>query len=255
MTIQSLSDFPPELISIIAHACDETTLAAFSGTCHTFRVSYENFWMSERVAARRVFHKPELYLRFPERLKTCRAVVLNALTRAPHLLEHPSTPLAIRQDLEMQKTALVAARFLGQESFYQSLKTRNPQLNQVATELEMPVKKLSPNSELWNLQPFFLYAPWAFNQYKNVPDELKKHIDISLPLISARRIAGEALPLRLRDNEEVMARVIHVYGAYALQWASPRLRDSEAFVRSIVHRFPRSRDCVSERLKKCSIIT
>lgn len=202
MTHTSIVNFPYEIQNIIAQHCDEKTLAAVGGTCSSLRHLYTNFWMSERVAARRVFYTPSLYPRLEESMKRKRLIALNALTKDPECIESALTPLPIQQDLEMRKTALVASYFLHKEDLYQTLK-REPALAKVALELEKPIKRLSQNSELWSLQPFVLYSPVVL--YKNVPEEIANHIDIALENLKQRKIEPDSLSRRLRQNREVVS--------------------------------------------------
>ena len=196
----SIMQLPADMQTLIAHQCDEKTLAAFGGSCSTLRHFYTNLWMSERVAARRVFYTPSLYPQLDESMKRKRSVALNALTMAPDLIESAATPVSIQQNVEMRKTALVASYFLRNQDLYQTLKAY-PDLTAVALELEKPSKRISQNSELWSLQPYVFYSPVV--SYKNIPEELANHIDIALENIKQRKVELDALPRRLRRNEEV----------------------------------------------------
>ena len=198
----SLMDLPKEIIDLISLHCDDRTLRAFGDTCHFARIQYLSRWMRADAAARNVFYNPMLYTKIPQ-FRNYLPAVLNAVSKIPSLIFHPSMPPAVSDNDTVKKTALVAAHFGGLTPLYQRLRA-NPELRQIASQLEGPQKRINQNSELWGIQSFIMYSPLVTGTYKNVTDEMQGHLDLTLYNLRLRRITPEDIHPERRKNEEVM---------------------------------------------------
>ena len=198
----SLMDLPREIIDLIPLYCNARTLRAFADSCHFTRSQYLSRWMRADAAARNVFYNPILYTKIPQ-FSNYLPVVLNAVSKIPSLIFHPSMPPEISANDTVKKTALVAAHFADLNPLYQRLRV-NPELRKIASELEGPPKRINQNSELWGIQSFIMYSPLVTGTYKNVTDEMKRHLDLTLYNLRLRRITPEDIHPERRKNEEVM---------------------------------------------------
>lgn len=222
----SYSHLPIELWGmIVSNIHDAPTAASLQGVSRTLHHATRHF-MSEEVAAARVFYRPSLYAMYNERLKNSRPVVLNALSQDPTLFDHPSFPPSLRNDSEIKKTVLVAARLLisngktrrpdareethmHAQEICQRLKSqeRDVSFQKIEEELDA-LTPLSPpvnTSELWALLPFALHGPFYLaTHYQNASPAIRSHYYLSLALLKKGYNIYEHLDLSLQQDRTIV---------------------------------------------------
>lgn len=257
----SYSSLPIELWGmIISNIHDAPTAASLQQVskplCRAVR-----FFMTEEVAAARVFYRPSLYVTYQERLKNSRPVVLNALSQAPTLFDHSSFPPSLRNDQEVKKTVLVAARFLAfmedkrrpdareemylhTQEIYQRLmqQERDADFKKMAEELNA-LSPLSPppnTSDLWTLLPFVLHGPFYLaTHYQNVSPTLRARYDLSLTLLKQGHNIYEYLDPSLQHDQTIVRVALLANGKLLEKVPSDFKKDIE-LVRIACRRDPRN---------------
>lgn len=242
MSVQSFSmnQFPEEIWGEISKQCDIKTVYAFRSTCKSAnRIGTD--CMSEVVAARIIFHHPEKYLSLRENgLKESRIVTLNALTKCPEIIFDSALPEQWKSDVEMIKTAYVAALCLNTHEvnvrlWSESAGELRDVLERLSTEFELyKARVCSPCQELLELQPFLLYVgrktfdfPDSF--FEHLPERTKKHIDIALSLLRQNPYLFRLMDESLRDNEE-LANVALKDNSWLFEFVGNRLKDDCSLV-------------------------
>jgi hypothetical protein len=132
---RDFTQLPEYVLSDIIQKSDTRTILQLRATSRTMKLLCDR-WMNASVAAERVLHDPTLYVRLDRiALLEDKKIFGHALTNKPELIEDPAILESHKNDAEMKKTALVAAKFLHKEDLVQRLIKDDPKLSELSSEM------------------------------------------------------------------------------------------------------------------------
>jgi hypothetical protein len=192
--------------------------------------------------AHNAYYFPRTYLTLSELQKKTRSIALNALSNAPIMIQNEATPIEIRSNKEMIKTALISAYNQNNHDLYCWLLFLNPDLNPLATELEETFSALSvqegrsirDGSELFKIQSFYtclfpklspILQRYVFQ--KEAPAEIRDHSQLAYQLTRRNPHLFTFMSTRCRETKAIAKAAVQVLPRIFLNLSPTLQRDPE----------------------------